>query len=72
MESRMDEECLRSIQESTTLAEHFQNIVDDCKVSSYKISKSVIFFVNFEYYRGGSIAIFERVVKRNEVQKDAF
>ena len=28
----MDEECLRSIQESTTLAEHFQNIVDDCKV----------------------------------------
>ena len=33
MESRLDEECLRSIQESTTLAEYFQNIVDDCKVS---------------------------------------
>ena len=40
MESRMDEECLRSIQESTTLAEHFQNIVDDCKVLQKKSLKS--------------------------------
>ena len=36
----MDEECLRSIQESTTLAEHFQNIVDDCKVLQKKSLKS--------------------------------
>ena len=29
----MDEECLRSIQESKTLAGIFQSVVDDCKVS---------------------------------------
>ena len=29
----MDEECLRSIQESKTLAGIFQGVVDDCKVS---------------------------------------
>ena len=28
----MDEECLRSIQESKTLAGIFQSVVDDCKV----------------------------------------
>ena len=30
--ARMDEECLRSIQESKTLAGIFQGVVDDCKV----------------------------------------
>ena len=30
----MDEECLRSIQESKTLAGIFQSVVDDCKVST--------------------------------------
>ena len=29
---QMDEECLRSIQESKTLAGIFQSVVDDCKV----------------------------------------
>ena len=29
----MDKECLRSIQESKTLAGIFQSVVDDCKVS---------------------------------------
>ena len=31
----MDEECLRSIQESKTLAGIFQSVVDDCKVSTH-------------------------------------
>ena len=30
----MDEECLRSIQESKTLAGIFQGVVDDCKVGA--------------------------------------
>ena len=36
----MDEECLRSIQESKTLAGIFQSVVEDCKVreSSFFVS----------------------------------
>ena len=34
----MDEECLRSIQESTSLAEYFQNIVEDCKVKKITVN----------------------------------
>jgi hypothetical protein len=30
----MDEECIRSIQESKTLARIFQSVVDDCKVNN--------------------------------------
>ncbi len=45
----MDEECLRSIQESTTLAEHFQNIVDDCKVTIKQVISNIIFIAILMY-----------------------
>ena len=37
----MDEECLRSIQESKTLAGIFQSVVEDCKVSRWRIVRWV-------------------------------
>ena len=40
----MDEECLRSIQESKTLAGIFQSVAEDCKVSTHwsKLSVSMV------------------------------
>ena len=37
----MDEECLRSIKESKTLAGIFQSVVDDCKVSTLQGTKQI-------------------------------
>ena len=43
----MDEECLRSIQESSSLAEHFHNIVEDCKVDILNHAPSSMFYLLF-------------------------
>ena len=63
----MDDECLRSIQESTTLAEHFQNIVDDCKVSCKSNDLSSIFVIIFS-----PTPVFAKLFGRDKVQKMHF
>ena len=52
MESRMDEECLRSIQESTSLAEYFQNIVEDCKVKKITVNANELWELTWHCHLG--------------------
>ena len=55
----MDEDCLRSIQESKTLAGIFQSVVEDCKVRKTKLLKK---FQNLKVLRKPHIFIGSRCI----------